>query len=344
MNVKREKMPNNEPDPEELIVKARYFIAGETDETNLRSIQKEITRILHLEGYRQTDVDPLPLGPVQQTMDFHLFDGIPIENTESLIGKVKNILNLSSSLRQGRQEITEEEFLSGLRKARDDLPFRLTFYFKPYEEGDIEGYDIKIESIPVVLQKYRQLTIRDDYSYNTKDIVNQNKREIKRKMGRLGLEPLQEPYTEAETLESKLNQEYRKYLSSIEYGSNVFQYLDEGDICFQRDLHHAALNCYIHAIEWTIITYLNQERGKDIIKEQKQNEETRYYFYHLIDLLEGDSSVEQTTMESLKQYKDTERHWIAHHRSGDIPVSKVENVRETLFKLLEELYSTRPTE
>ena len=329
---------DNDPDPEELIVKTRYFISGEINKSNLRAMQKEIARVLQLEGYRQTDVDPLPFGRVQQSMDFRLFEGIPIEKRKSLTDRAKALIKSDNHRIRRIQDITTEEFLNGLEKARDDLPFRLIFHFKPYEEGDIEGYDIEIESIPVLLQKYRQLPIREDYSYNTKDIVSQNKREVKRIMGRLGLEPLQEPYTEAETLKRELKQESRKYLSSIEYGGTILQYLDEGDTCFQRDLYHAALNCYIHSIEWAIITYLNQNQGKDIIEEQKQKEETRYYFHHLIDLLQGDTSVNQTTMESLEQYKNTERHWIAHHRDGRVPETRVKDVRETLLNLIGELF------
>jgi hypothetical protein len=333
-------MPSNKPDPDELIVKTQYFISGETDQANLKKIQEEIIRVLQMEGYRQTDIDPLPIGPIQHTMDFRLFDGIPVEDQESLTEKAKSLFGSSGNTREV-QGISTDEFLEGLKKARDDLPFRLVFHFKPYDEGDVEGYDIEIESIPVLLQKYRQLPVREDYSYNKKDIVSQNRREVTRIMGRMGLEPLREPYTEAETLKTQLKQEYRRHLDSVEYGSNVLQYLDEGDTCFQRDLYHAALNCYIHALEWTIITYLNEERGKDVIEEQKENEDTRYYFHHFVDLIQGDSPIKQTTMESLQQYKDTERHWIAHHRSGDLPETRVEDVRETLLNLIGELFTLR---
>ena len=331
-------LPDHQPDPEELIVRTRYFVSAEINKSNLQTIQRKITRILQLEGYRQSDIDPLPFSPVQQTMDFRLFEGIPIEKSMSLIERTVDLFKSNDTRRRKDQHTTADEFLEGLMKARDDLPFRLIFHFKPYEEDDIEGYDIEVESEPVLLQKYRHLPIPEDYSYNTKDIISQNKREIKRMMGRLGLEPLQEPYTEAETLETVLNHEYRKHLSSLEYGANIIRYLDEGDACFQRDLRHASLNCYIHAIEWAIITYLNQEKEKDVIKEQKQNEKTRYYFHHLVDMVGDSPSVEQKTMESLKQYKNTERHWIAHHRSGDIPESRVKDVRETLLNLIGELF------
>jgi len=328
---------NNNPDPDELIVKARYFVPAEIDDDNLRKIQKQVIRILQLEGYRQTDVDPVPLGPVQRSMDFRLFDGIPIEDN-SLFDRIAGFFGFKDNKKRNPRDVTKDEFLDGLKQARDDLPFRLVFHFKPYEEGDTEGYDIEIESIPVILQKYRQFPVREDFSYNTKDIVSQNKREVERILRRIGLEPLHEPYTEAETLETGLKEDYRNHLSSVAYGEKILQYLDEGDTCFQKNLNHAALSCYIHGIEWAIIAYLNNERGKDIIEEQKESKEVRYYFHHLIDLLQGDTALEQTTMETLEQYKNTERHWIAHHRSGDIPETRVEDVRETLHSIIGELF------
>lgn len=99
--------PDNEPDPEEVIVKTRYFASEEIDKSNLQVIQKEITRILQLEGYRQTDVDPLPFGPVQQTMDFRLFEGIPIEKNESLTNKAKNLFGSSSDRIRTSRDISE---------------------------------------------------------------------------------------------------------------------------------------------------------------------------------------------------------------------------------------------
>ena len=101
-------MPSNKPDPDELTVKTQYFISGETSQANLKKIQQEIIRILQMEGYRQTDVDPLPIGPIQHTMDFRLFDGIPVEDQESLTEKAKNLFGKSGNTR-GVREMTEDE-------------------------------------------------------------------------------------------------------------------------------------------------------------------------------------------------------------------------------------------
>ena len=186
---------SSKPDAEELIVKARFFAPMEVEEDNLRKFQRELVRTLQQEGYRQSDTDPTPWGPTQRTMDFHLYDGVPIEEENSVSKRVKNFFASGRSVEQ--QKISKEEFLKGLEKVRDDLPFRLIFHFKTYQDEEIEGYDIEVESIPALLQKYRQLPIGEDYEYNRNNIINENKRELKRIMGKFGLEPLNGPACEA---------------------------------------------------------------------------------------------------------------------------------------------------
>lgn len=190
---------SSKPDTEELIVKARFFANVDVSEDNLRKIQHELVRILQQEGYRQADPDPVPWGPTQRTMDFHLYDGIPIEEESSVRKRVKNLFGFGGGGEQ--REINKEEFLRGLERVRDDFPFRYIFYFRPYQDEDIEGYDIEVESVPALLRKYRQLSLGEDYGYNTNDIVDENKRELKRIMGKLGLEPLREPAIKSEIQE-----------------------------------------------------------------------------------------------------------------------------------------------
>lgn len=186
---------SSKPDAANLIVKARFFANIDVEEDNLRKIQRELIKILRQEGYRQADTDPVPWGPAHRTMDFHLYDGVPIEEEPSVSERVRRLFGSGSDGEQ--REISNEEFLRGLEKVRDDLPFRYIFHFKPYQDEDIEGYDIEVESVPALLQKYRQLPLGDDYEYNPKNIVDENKREVKRIMGKLGLEPLSGPETEA---------------------------------------------------------------------------------------------------------------------------------------------------
>lgn len=194
---------SSKPDAEKLIVKARFFAHMEVEDNNLRKLQRELVRILQQEGYRQSDTDPIPWGPAQRTMDFYLYDGIPIEEETSVSERVKGIFGSGRSAEQ--QKISKEEFLKGLEKVRDDLPFRFIFHFKTYKDEEIEGYDIEVESIPALLQKYRQLSLGEDYEYNTSNVVNENKRELKRIMGKFGLEPLSGPAIEAEMPEENRN-------------------------------------------------------------------------------------------------------------------------------------------
>lgn len=185
----------NTPDADELIVKARFFAPMEIEENNLRNFQQKLVRTLQQEGYRQSDTDPIPLGPAQRTMDFHLYHGVPTEEKNSVSERVKSFFESGSSTDQ--KAISKEEFLSGLEKVRDDIPFRLIFHFETYQDEDTEGYDIEVESIPALLQKYRQLSIREDYEYNVNNVVNENKRELKRIMGKFGLKPFMGPVRES---------------------------------------------------------------------------------------------------------------------------------------------------
>ena len=165
---------STKPDAEKLIVKARFFAPMGVEEDNLRKFQRELVRTLQQEGYRQSDTDPIPWGPTQRTMDFHLYDGVPIEEENSVSERVKDFFRSGRNVDQ--RKISKEEFLEGLKKVRDDLPFRFIFHFKTYRDEEIEGYDIEVESIPVLLQKYRQLPIEKDYEYNINNVVNENKR------------------------------------------------------------------------------------------------------------------------------------------------------------------------
>lgn len=159
------------PNPDEVRVKARYFLPVETEEENLRKIQRKLTMNLMQEGYAQTDVDPEPFGPAQRTMDFRRVQ-VP-ESEDSFSDRLKGLLGRNGKTRS--QELSHDQFLDGLERVRDDLPFRLAFHFKSVEVDEQPGYDVLVDSTPVLLQKYRQLSMPDDYAYNLQDVVEQNK-------------------------------------------------------------------------------------------------------------------------------------------------------------------------
>jgi len=317
------------PNSKELVVKAQYFIPIDPEEERLKGIQRRIKQMLMQEGYQQTDIDPDIFGPAQRTMDFQF---IPPATEKSTLEKI-----LDKFTRSSDQGVNHDEFLGRLERVRDDLPFRLTFRFKTFQGEENEGYDVFVESVPVLLQKYRQLGLPEDYSYNKENIVDQNSREIQRIMGRFELEPIRGPYTEAQMLDSTISEGVSEELNSHEYGKTALQYVNEGDQCLQQNLLHAALSCYVLAIEWVIIHYKATEEGEDVVEEQQGGKRGPVYFSDLVDELD-ETVVSQKTAGKLGDINSTERRWMAHHKNGELKQTDVENVRSTLLRLSEELH------
>lgn len=317
---------------EELIVKARYLLPVEPKEETLRTIQQKLSMTLIQSGYQQTDVDLDIFGPAQRTMDFrrvHVPSGEP-----SFAGKVKSYLGFDAQADNSAPN--EREFLDGLERVRDDLPFRLVFYFKTVEEDGTEGYDVLIESTPMLLQKARQLDLNSEYGYNVKDVVEENKREMNRVMGRFGVDPFIGPYTDADLIEPQLSEPTIQALEQHEYGRAALQYLGEGDHCLQKNLLHASLSCYIHAIEWVILSYKVVQEETDLVEEQRA-EDKHFTFHHLVAKIRNGTPASQKTISKLENMNSAERRWAAHHKTGEVERAEVENVRSTLFRLIDEL-------
>lgn len=320
------------PSRAEALVKARYFLPVEIEDKNLQRIQDKLALYLRQEGYIQTDVDMDIFGPRQRTMAFAR-SSLPV-GEPSFAEKVKSWFLASN--RNASTELTEGDFLEGLEKMRDDIPFRFVFHFKSTQLDDQPRYDVLVESTPALLQKFRQLNLSEDYSYNLKDVVEENKSEIRRIMGKMELEPYAGPYTDAEIIEPLIAEEFIEILEQHEYGRNAIQYLNEGDQCLQHRLFHAALSCYIQAIEWVILYYKITVEDVDLVEEQRKDD--KYYnFDHLVQKIVQGTPVKQKTLGKLKNINTAERRWAAHHKTGEITRVDVENVRSTLFRLIEDL-------
>jgi len=326
-------MESGEPRSEELIVKAQYFLSIDPTAENLRSIQNRLTQILMQEGY-YTNNAPLPYVALDRTMEFIK---IPPASKKTGWEKLKERLGIGGDSDPRERLENSEEFLSGLERLVDDVPFRFVFRFKTFRGEEVEGYDLFVEATPALLQKSRQLQLSQHYSYNTDNIVDQNKRELQRILGGLELEPIQGPHTEAETLDTQLSETTIETLEDYPYGRTALKYINEGDQSLQRDLHHAALSCYIQAIEWIILCYKIQQDGEDLIEQQQNNDIGPVYFSDLTEELE-ESPASQKTMSKLSNFNQTERRWMAHHKSGELKRQDVENVRSTLFRLSDELF------
>jgi len=326
-------MGSGEPNSEELIVKAQYFFPIEPTEENLRKIQNRLTQIMMEDGFH-TDDAPLPFMTIDRTMEFLK---VPPASENSRWENLKESLGFSEE-KDPRERLTNrEEFLDGLGRLVDDYPFRIVFRFKTFHGEEIEGYDIFVESTPALLQKHRQLNPHSDYSYNIDNVVDQNKREITRILGRLELEPTHGPYTEAESLDSRLSESTVERLDQHQYGRAAIQYINEGDKCLQQSLLNAALSCYIQGIEWVILYYEVTEQNEDLVEKQQQGQIGPVYFTDLVDKISEDTVASQKTVSKLNNFNSAERRWVAHHKSGQLERQDVESVRSTLLRLTEEI-------
>lgn len=326
-------MGSGEPNADELIVKAQYFFPIEPTEENLRSVQNRLAQIMMEEGFDTSDA-PMPYLAIDRSMEFLK---IPPAGENSWWGKLQDTLGLSGDEDPRERLRNSDKYLEGLGKMVDEVPFRVVFRFKTFHGEDVEGYDVFIESIPVLLQKYRQLQPYPDYDYNIDNVVGENKREIRRILGRLELEPTHGPYTEAESLDSRLSEQTVEKLDSHQYGRTTVQYVNEGDQCLQQNMLHAALSCYIQAIEWAILHHKVTEDDEDLIEQQQSGEIGPVYFKELVSEVDDVTEVSQKTVSKLKNFNSTERRWIAHHKSGQLERQDVENVRFTLLRLTDEL-------
>lgn len=325
-------MNNGKPDAEELVVKAQFFIPIEPKEKNLRNIQNRLAQILMEEGFYTEDA-PMPYMRTDRTMEFIR---IPPSPESSGWQKIKKRFGFGDD--NPHQILREREnFLEGLGRLVEDTPFRIVLRFKTFQGDEIEGYEVFVESTPAILQQYRQLDIPSDYNYNIDNIVRQNKSEIKRIFGRLELEATQGPYTEAESLDTRLSESIVNKLNEHQYGQTAVQYVNEGNQCLKQNLLHAALSCYILGIEWLILHYRATEENEDLVKQQQKGEIGPVYFDDLVDKIREDAAASQKTMNKLEKFHKAERRWMAHHKSGELQRQDVENVRSTLLQLSEEL-------
>jgi hypothetical protein len=325
-------MEPKEPNAEELVVKTQYFLPIEPSEDNLRAVQNRLTQIMMEEGYHTDDV-PLPFVTLDRTMEFIK---VPPPGKKTRWDKLKEQFGFGGNDNPQERLSNREDFLEGLKRLVDDIPFRIVFRFKTFRGQETQGYDLFLESTPALLQKSRQLQLHPDYSYNIDNVVDQNKREIRRILGCLELEPVRGPYTEAEKLGTRLSEATVEELEEHPYGQTAVKYINEGDKCFQKNLLHAALSCYIQGIEWVVLHYKVTESKKDFVEQQQNGEIGPVYFSDLVDELD-DSAASQKIISKLENLNRAERRWMAHHKSGELQRQDVENVRSTLLRLSEEL-------
>lgn len=138
-----------------------------------------------------------------------------------------------------------------------------------------------------------------------------------------------------------IDESIQQRLRSIENGEEVIKHVKEGDECIKNSLLHPAMNCYIHAIEWSIISYLKESDDTDIIEKEKNG---HYYNFaagqnNLLDELSESVDIDQKTYSKIKSMNQAERRWSAHHKSGKLTFSEIKAIRSRLKLLLEKLFT-----
>lgn len=326
-------------DPDELIVKGDYFLPVEHDEEVLTRIKRLFAETLLQDGYRQVDPDINPFGPASRTMTFQLEIHVP---DPPLWFRIRKRLVLTTEAQE--MDVRTDQYMEKVGRKRPDIPFEIELHFRTITLQDDEGYEVEVVARPTLLQLQHHQLLSEDKEYDVKSAVTTTKHRIKRYMRKVEAQTFREPYTEAELLDTALASEYRDVLRETEYGRTAIQYIDEGDMCFRRENLHAALSCYIHAIEWSIIDYLDRTDDVDVIEHEQEDSDIYYGYKNLVDKIRNNTPTSQRTMNFLDKLNGAERRWIAHHKSGDTVESDVDNVRERVFVLIDELYADQITD
>lgn len=141
--------------------------------------------------------------------------------------------------------------------------------------------------------------------------------------------------------ETILSHSIRETLNDIKYGGEVIKQVKDGDKCYNNKLWHPALSTYIHAFEWGIIAYLENEENIDIIEQERNG---TYYNLagrspNLLDVLADHVTLDQKTIDRIEDLNRAERRWMAHHKSGEVLRDEVDSVRSRLGVLLETLFN-----
>lgn len=313
-------MSDSSIDPDQIEVEAEYYFKQDNGKPSLSQVQLRLLQMMQRRGYSV-------LTHGDRVLEFILRQTEP---RPSIWSRLKQISGLESK----EARITRIA-LENLRETRDNQTFRVNFRFVPveWEDGD-SGFRVEIEAIPALSEKIDRL--KGDYSQrNLKSVVRTNKREIKNIAVEMGFSKYIEPYTRSDTYRATIDDHLRKQLEGKKYGMYVSRFIDDADEALRYSLFRPAICAYVHGIEWAIICHIDSSRDRDIIMEEGYDQGK--YFKGLIEEIEKTGEVTQTTSEALRTM-NTERVWMAHHKSGDVSEAEVQRVKQRTGILLEELF------
>lgn len=165
--------PRPDIDPEELIVKAEYFLPMNPSDSNLRKIKDEFKKILQIEGYIQVDDELDLFGPTHRSMTFkpNFSDADP-----PLLWRLKDLFGLTPNNEIPKYQ--RDHVFDRLEERVEGLPFEIELRFRTISAEDTEGYRTTVIAIPTLLQQYRQRILTGNSEYDVKTTVKSTKREI----------------------------------------------------------------------------------------------------------------------------------------------------------------------
>ncbi|WP_178918091.1 hypothetical protein [Natronomonas gomsonensis] len=313
-------MPESSIDPDQIEVEAEFYFKQEDGTPSLSSKQMRLLEVMTERGFEI-------LNNGDRVLEFIFRQPQP---NPSLWWRVKERTGLAE-----RSNLRTRESLESLNQTRNNQPYRLTFRFVRvvWEDGS-EGYSLEVESIPALSEKIDRLN-GDFQDANLKSVVRTNKRFLKDIATEVGVSISRRPFTRSENYRDTLESHLRQQLRETNYGSYVVNFADEADEAFRYSLMRPALCAYVHGIEWAIICYIADSEGRDIVEEEGYDRGLE--FRKLIDEVEETGAVSQTTSEALHTM-NTERIWMAHHKSGPVTDIEVKRVKQRFNILLEELF------
>lgn len=314
-------MISNTPlSPDQLEVEARFYFPHEDGSPDLELVQLRLVEVMNERGFSV-------LYSGQRVWEFVLQR---IDPPPSLLWKVKK--------RFGRADVVRKQAERSIRKlrgTRGDHPYRVKFRFvrREWDSGE-KGYIVEVVCIPAIREKIDQLEGNYEET-NPKSAVRSCKTELRDIATEMGFTILSTPATPAEYHQATLNTELRKRLQEIEYGNQVIHFADDADEALRYSLIRPALSAYFHGIEWAIIVYILETEDRDIIKDEEYGRGKG--FLNLVEDLKATGQVPQTTIDELESM-NTERIWMAHHKSGNVSEISVQRVKQRFSILLEELF------
>ena len=319
-------------DSDTLVVNAHYFIPVELEETNIRQIQNTLSEHMMYEGYSRVQRDSFPFRRTDRRVSY-------IANIDTELPLRYRVL---SKIVGDESDYKKEVIFEQIEERRPDVPFEFDIQFSSVERGEQEGYDVYVRGEPTLLRQYQINILDRDNEYDTKLPVDTTKRRIRDFMASIEAIPIVEPHTKSKAIDERLSDPLREILKDTEYGPTVLRYLDEGNEAMSNNLTHAALSCYIQAIEWTVITFYFEHMDRDLIQEGQDRDSPPYFFNELVELLDETPATKKTTSR-LSSMNQAERRWIAHYKTGIESENEVIAVQERLLILIRELFFEQGT-